>query len=207
MARKKYEYSHIENVNTLRLTVSFEKLSSIDVVREAFYILGTKEKKKASYIYNAIVEHDKSAMKNIALQKAISRCRIAGLLKETYPLDTLEDVKNLLSMEIESTDFNILCNSIPVEQEPRRMLCGFTIGNPETEDMHKRLFNLSVNERVMLISNAVVEYALKGFDKEMDKIMATKFLRDTIVEYNHSENKDAVANNFKLIVDFYDNRN
>ena len=203
MARKKYVYSTVENVNTLRLTISFEKLDSIDVVKEAYYILQTLEKKKAAYIYKAIVEYDKNSNKNKELLKAVSRCRVAGLLKDMYHLDTIDDVKDLLSISLDSNDFMQICNSIPKEQKLRRMLCGFTIGNPETEKLHTRLFDMSVNERVMLISNAVVEYVLSGFDKNMDNIMAIKFLKNSIIEYNNSENKDAVANNFKLMVDFY----
>lgn len=205
MARKKYVYSTVENVNTLRLTISFEKLDSIDVVKEAFYILQTKEKKKAAYICNAIAEYDKSTNQNKALLKAVSRCRVASILKTLYPLETLEDAEKLLFVSLDSNEFKIICNAIPSEQRLKRMLCGFTIGNPETEKMHERLFNLSVNERVMLISNAVVEYALNGFDEKMDKIMAIKFLKDSIIEYHHSEDKDVVLNNFKLMVNFMDN--
>ena len=204
MPRKKYEYTPVENVKTLRLSVNFGKLSLLDIVDEAYYILSTKEKKKASYVLKAIMHYDESEGKNKSLQRTLQRIRVAGVAKKLFEINTEEDARRLLSLSTDSREYKALVRSIPEYTTPTSVLFGFKIGDVLSEQLHTRLFNMSVNERIMLISNAVVEYVLDGLDPELDKIFATKFLVNSINEYNDSPNKDIVLNNFLLMINFPD---
>lgn len=202
MSRKKYEYTSIETVNTLRLPVNFDKLKLIDVVDEAFYILSTKKKKKAAYIVKAIEHYDDNQMESNEIKKSIQRFRISRRAKELFNIQNEEDAKRILSLSKDSAEYISLRNRIPEKTDPAKMLLGFKIEDEKFEATHKRLFDLSANERILLISNAVVEYVLDGCDPEMEDVFATKFILSVIDEYQRSEEKKSVIDNFMLAINF-----
>lgn len=203
MPRKKYEQKNIENVNTLRLAVDFGKLYPSAIVDEAFYVLSTKKKKKASYITKAIEHYKKSNHSNASIRRALQRLNTAKKAKSLFNIDSEEKAIELLSTPIDSPAFQAISSSIPEHKSPTKMLLGFKIDDEQAIQTHAELYKMSANERILTISNAVVNYVLDGLDPEMDQIFATKFLLAAIKEYQSSKNKDAVLHNFLLSINFF----
>ena len=202
MPRKKYEQKNIENVNTLRLSVDFGKLYPSSITDEAFYILSTKKKKKASYVVNAIEHYHETNLINESVHRALQRLKIASHAKELFNIDSKEKALELLSMPEDSVTYQTIIRSIPEHKAPTKMLLGFKIDNEKAIQTHKDLYNMSVNQRILTISNAVVNYVLDGLDPEMNTIIATRFLLSARKEYLNSDNPEAFLNNFLLSINF-----
>ncbi len=196
MARKKYDYSDVDGVNTLRLVLDFSRLSYLEVVRDAYDLLATKERNKARTIAKAIEYYEANLYKNQRINRAMAILNIAAQAKERYNLKTDTEIMDLLSIDLDSNRFRDINIRIPPSLQPKRMLCGFTSYDPKMEALHKRLFGLSMNERVMLVSNAITAYAVAAMDPEWEDMLIHKFIRDAIVQYQKypMKRKQHIAN-------------
>ena len=196
MARKKYDYSNVEGVNTLRLVLDFSRLGYLDVVCDAYSLLSTKGKTKARTIAKAIEYYEANLYKNQRISRAMAILDIASKAKERYNLKTDAELIDLLSVDLDSDRFRSINIRIPPSLQPRKMLCGFTYYDPKMEALHKRLFSLSMNERIMLVSNAITAYAVAAMDPEWEDMLIHKFIRDAIVQYQKypMKRKQHIAN-------------
>lgn len=184
---------------SLTLPVNFLKHSSLDVVISAYNDLLIKGRKKSAFIMDAIDYYDSLPERCEYIAVFNDRRRIAKKAAKLYSLKTKKDVKQFLSTPLDSDKFALINMSVPETLPPKKMLCGFRIGDPRAEAMHKRLCDMRVEDRVTLISKAVYIYVLDGMDEELESINVHRFVRDFILEYNNIENKDAVINNMMLM--------
>ena len=202
MPIKKYAYPDRENAKTLKLTLDFGKLRPIKSFEEAYYILSTKGKKKSAYIITALEYEEKHRHMNKEIRRAYQRLKVAHLTKEIFEIDSKEKAENLLSLDESSPQIQTIRSWIPEFKTPTHMLCGFKMNDPKAVSWHEKLYDMSVNIRVVTISEAVVNYVLDGNDTDMDEIMATSFLLAARNEYQHSTEKDKVVERFMTLVNF-----
>lgn len=188
---KDYSYKQTE-VKTLRILLDFEKFKNNADVDKAFNILQLKEKKKAQYILNAIRYYETLADPFSPMRKICFDLQCIDFIKTRYNLKTEEDISNLL--ECSPDEYRKITAKIPEHKTPAKMLCGFTIGDKEAEEMHKRLFTLPVNDRIFLITSAVLAYVYDGYDPRAKAILAYRFLQ-TLIDTYRKENKSILVSN------------
>lgn len=182
------------DLSTLRLLLDFSKFSNNETVRMAYNILCLDVKGKAAYITKAVQHYDEA--KGTSLQKMLFDIKQIDFIRRQYDICNVEALKELLSVKRSSTVYNSLLKKTPVENEPRKMLCGFSKDDKEAVKIHERLFKLSVNDRINLISQAVVRYVYDGYDPRAKAILAYTLLKNLIDEYQNSsgETKNIIAN-------------
>lgn len=201
MSKRRYEYKQVEGVNSLRLAVNFEKVNTLPNVIEAYNLLQTKEKSKAKLIADAIEFYEENLHRNQQMMLAMLRLKAIKKACEIFKISTDEDIVDLLETDPDSERFKEIEKHVPKFKEPKRMLLGFSEGDPKMAALHKRLFDMSVNERIMLISNSVIAYSLCGKDEELLELQAYRYVRDKVVEYNaYPELRSSLIVNLKLMI-------
>lgn len=201
MARKRYEYPKtIEGTNTLGLVLDFERLSSIEMVRDTYNILATKGRGKSRYITSAIEYYDATSWQSRMLHETLDLLNISATAKKAYGLKSDKAIRELLSIDLNSDKFKEIESKIPSQLPAMKMLCGFRMDDPRLAAMHERLFNMSMNERLELVTDAVMVYVMSGEDPETSEIMMHRFVRDSIIQYHIDRDKDSAYERFKIMV-------
>lgn len=194
------KYKHAGHSLSLTLPVNFLKLNTLEMVIEAYNYLLLKGRRKTTFIMDAIDYYDSLPPRNPHIAAFNDRRRIAQEAKETYSLETKADIKKLLAVSPKTKKYATICSLAPDYEVPKKMLCGFRIGDPRAEDMHKRLCSLQVQDRIMLISKAVVAYVLDGNDEDLETVNIHRFVKDYITEYRNTKDKNTVIENMALMM-------
>ena len=203
MSRTKYEYKQVEGVNSLRLAVNFEKVNTLPKVIEAYNLLQIKEKSKAKLIADAIEFYEANLHRNQQMMMAMLRLRAINKACEIFNISTDEDIIGLLETDPNSERFKEIEKHVPKFKEPKKMLLGFSESDPKMVALHKRLFDMSVNKRIILISDSVVAYSQCGKDEELLELQAYRYVRDKIIEYNaYPQLRSRIVVNLKLMINF-----
>lgn len=188
------------DLRSLRLLLDFGKFRNNEVVNLAFNILCQNTKGKAAYITKAINHYDE--VKEASLQKMLFDIKQIDFIKRQYDICDVEALKELLSIKKGSASYNSLLKRIPENKEPAKMLCGFSKDDQKAVEMHERLFKLPVNDRINLISQAVVRYVYDGYDPRAKAILAYTLLKNLIDEYQKAseEIKSVIVNDVFAIM-------
>lgn len=185
MGRKKYEYQQTE-VPTLRLALPFSKLAAFPEVAQAYTILSLKGRKKSDLIRTSIRYYDHFYGCNDDIRKAESVLNVARHSMDLYNINSKESLEKLLSTSLKTKKFKDIEEKSLHLIEVRKMLCGFPMGNEEAEAMHTRLFEMTMNERLLFISKAVMAYVMDGNDQESFDMLANSFVKDCIIDYHNN---------------------
>lgn len=197
MSKQKY----IQNTQSLRLLLSFDKFSGNKEVVKAYNFLNINDKGKAMLITDAILYYDSLKVKDSAFDRAISDMRSLKCIKHIYSIECRDDLKKLLEQKPESKAYKYICRSIGTNKSPAKMLCGFSKDSDKSTKMHNRLFNLPVNERINLISAAVNKYVEDNKVPYFTEKLAFRFLRDVIDCYQmHPEKQEIILNDLYILM-------
>ena len=122
--------------------------------------------------------------------------RCMKFIKKYYGLSSKKSVKELLSMGTDSATFANAEKRMLPNAEPKVSMLGFAKADPASAKLHQRLFEMEHNERMFLILKAVERFVRDGMDSGAIMQLSFKIIYDSILEYEKSEDKDAIVNNF-----------
>lgn len=197
------KYKNANNTTSLILPFNFAKISTVSSVIEAYNYLFAKGRRKSDFITTALKDYEQYDVRNRDFDRFMFRVRIAKKAKDLYQIRNKEKAKKLLSTPLDSDAFKEISDKVPETREPKKMLCGFDCNDPDAVIIHDKLCNLSVNERVLLVVNAVNTYVGAGKDEQLEEINVYRFVRDFIVEYNHyPEEQKEILNNFMSMINY-----
>lgn len=180
------------------LLLDFSKFEDFYVQEFAFDVLLTKGKKKSKYVCDCIEYYMKHGGTTVANKEAkakkdeISNCafsqntdatlsflRYLKRIADRYDLNTLIKIMNFFKMDMNSDEFQqIKNNTLPHPNHCRKMSLGFYKTDKEAANCFFLLINLSMNERVALISNAIQMYT----QDMQDDIIAQYIENQVVVE-------------------------
>ncbi len=183
MAVKKYEYKEGTR-GSLILCLDFHKLTYLNNVQSAFNILSRKGRSKAVYITNAVNYYKSLGDGCKELDNIYSKINLFKEISLMFNIRTREDIIKCLEEEPAGS-------SLPEVKPGRKMMCGFNEADPRAVKMHKELYDMAANDRLIFVSDAVCKYVEDGQDGEEFLLYAKEFLHDSAVEYN-SGNKNVV---------------
>lgn len=185
-----------QKTNTLRLLLMYSQFKDIDDVVFAFNVLQDKDYEKSVYIEKAIAHYDATKDDSAEITEALFPVRCMNFIRSYYGVNSKKDVKNLLSLGVESTTYQNAKERMLKNEEPREGLLGFNRNKPEAVALHKRLFEMDVRPRIMLIAAAIKKYVMDGMDSAALMACSYKMVYDSINEYEASSNKMQVVDNF-----------
>lgn len=193
--KKKYSQDEL----SLRLMIVFSKMEDVESVKFVYSLLSLHDKHKSKYITAAINYYDSINYNNEWMNDTLFPIRCMKFAKNYYDLDTKEDIENLLKSGTKSKIFLTAKKRMIPEVKPTTMLLGFNKYDKESIEMHKRLFEMNVNDRIALIVKAIERYVKDGMDEMACMALSFKMIHDSIIEYENSNNQVLVDNLYDLL--------
>lgn len=201
--KKNTKEEKTQDYGSLRMLLDFGKFKNSETVKFAYNILCLNSKGKAGYIKKAIKHYDQ-VKENSPLNRLLFDIKIIDYIKKQYNVLESDSLGEILNIDKDSKPYKMLEKRIPNQKEPTNMLCGFCKDDKDAVEMHQRLMAMNVNDRVNLISQAVCRYVYDGFDPKARAILAFKFLKMLIDEYQSAdeERKQNILHDVCIIMSF-----
>lgn len=198
---KKRSEKYIRDTDTLRLIIDYRKFTDIDDCILAFNLLN-RVTEKSKYICESINYYEHIAEKDI-LRELDFYLEAAKFIANYYSLIDRTSVEMLLSIPDESATYkNLMYRRIDFVT-PKNFTLGFSKSSRELSIMHSRLYSMPVNDRILLISNAVNAYVKDKQDSGAFMQLSYSFLYEVIRAYRASENKEKIVDELCKLMNIY----
>lgn len=172
---------YIQNQNSLRLMLLFNKFENIKEVILAYNVLSLKGSKKSVYLIDVMNYYFQNYEKsNKELRTVLFEINLFKTIKSYYNIETRDDVIKLFDnknkyTEAQKNRFNFV--------KPTIVTLGFNKRDPEAQRIHETLFKMKVNERLLTIANAIKFYVETGNDPAAEMKLMFNMVADSISEY------------------------
>ena len=180
------------------LLLDFSKFEDFYVQEFAFDVLGTKGKKKSKFVCDCLKYYEahggitvtqqeekakRSELSNCAFSQntdaTLAFLRYLKRIAERYDLNSILKIIDFFKMDMNSERFQqIKDNTLPHYYRSRKMSLGFYKRDKESATCFHKLINLSMNERIALVSNAIQMYT----QDMQDEIIAKCIENQVVVE-------------------------
>lgn len=167
----------------LEISFCFNKFPQSKSFTETYNILLRKERRKTTFICQAILYYINNAPNNY-FEESILTAHLIDLIKEKYSIPTKEDLALLLTKYINKNNEKVV---------PRRVCCKFKSNSEDMKKVYQLLKDLSTDQRLQFLAKAVNFYIYSGQDEEELNEKVDHLLSEMASEYQNSNDKKAAA--------------
>ena len=185
----------------LRLHIRYQKYFDIEAIRDACSILKSKgHTGKAEYISKAICHARSTEYCSNMEREVLATLRCMKFIKAYYEVSTKQSVEKMLSMGKKSATFKNAEKRMLKGETPRCAFYSFSPDDPEGIYAYTALMNMTASERVQAIAESIRLYVQDNCDTASTMKVAFSIVHDSIVEYQQSNDRRTVIEEFHRLL-------